>query len=93
MMIRVRLQAGALSSDLVFVVSGSSGLRDALDQRGVNATETQLLFNSDSPGMASCCPFPSLIMAVLPGAPESKGMCCAWVVAARMVSLQLILGS
>ena len=46
------LQREAVNSDLVFAVSGSSGLVDALDQRGINATETRLLFSSGSPGAA-----------------------------------------
>lgn len=96
MLICVRLQEDAVSSDLVFVVSGSSELRDALDQRGVNATETQLLFNSGSPGTACCCLGCSLITAVLPGAPESRAplllLCCVWVIAARKASVQQMLG-
>jgi hypothetical protein len=51
--VTVNLDAGsqeeAVNSDLVFAVSGSSGLVGALDQRGINATETQLLFSSGSP--------------------------------------------
>ena len=55
MIIRICPQVDAVNSDLVFMVSGSSGLLDALDQRGINATETQLLFSSGSPGAALCC--------------------------------------
>lgn len=43
-------QVQAMNSDVVFVVTGSSGLVDALRQRGVNAIRTQLLFSSGSPG-------------------------------------------
>jgi hypothetical protein len=50
----------AVSSDLVFVVSGSSGLLDALEQRGINATETQLLFSSGAPGAHSCFLLPRI---------------------------------
>ena len=95
--LRICLQEDAVSSDLVFVVSGSSELRDALDQRGVNATETQLLFSSGSPGTACCCLSCLLITALLPGAPELRALlalmlllllllllCFAWFVAARL---------
>lgn len=43
-------QAVVVASDLTFVVSGSQQLQEALVDRGVNATETQLLFSSGVPG-------------------------------------------
>ena len=43
-------QAAQLSGNLPYVVSYSQGLLEQLQARGINATETQLIFNSRAPG-------------------------------------------
>ena len=43
-------QAAQLSGNLPYVVSYSQGLLEQLQANGINATETQLIFNSGAPG-------------------------------------------